>query len=160
MSVDEITELNQYLSFTIGNEVFALEIMKVREVLVYTNITKIPCAPSYMLGVINLRGNIVPVIDIRGKFGMHDDEFLTKQCIIIIEVMLKNRPIIIGALVDTVKEVFELETEQIEPPPKLGTNLNSEFIVGMGKHNDNLIILLDIDKVFSNEEIYMIENTG
>jgi purine-binding chemotaxis protein CheW len=158
MSVSEILELDQYLSFTIGDEIYALDIMKVREVLVYTKITKVPCTPAYMLGVINLRGSIVPVIDISLKFGMMNNEKITRKCIIIIEVIIENEELIIGALVDSVQEVFELEKTQIEPPPKFATTLHSEFITGMGKYDDKLIIILDINKMFSSEELSLLGN--
>jgi len=153
MSESEILELDQYLSFTIGDEIYALDIMKVREVLLYSKITKVPCTPDYMLGVINLRGSIVPVIDVGLKFGMMNNQKITRKCIIIIEVIIEKEELVIGALVDAVQEVFELESSLIEPPPKFATTLHADFITGMGKYDDKLIIILDINKMFSSDEM-------
>lgn len=146
-------ESMQYLTFKLEDEVFALDISQVREVLDFTTVTKVPRTPEFMRGVINLRGSVVPVVDMRLKFGMSRTEQTVNTCIIIVEISLDNERLILGALADSVQEVIELEPGQIEPAPRIGTRLNTEFIKGMGKRDDQFIIILDIDKIFSIDEI-------
>ncbi len=153
MSAPEITESTQYLTFKLLNEVYALDISKVREVLDYTRVTKVPQTPEYMRGVINLRGSVVPVVDMRLRFGMGRTDRTINTCIVIVEVVLAGETTILGALADSVEEVMELTPDQIEPAPKIGTHLNTEVIKGMGKHNDDFVILLDVDKVFSIDDL-------
>jgi purine-binding chemotaxis protein CheW len=153
MSVTSITNTRQYLTFQLGNEVFALDVSNVREILEFTTVTKVPQTPEFMRGVINLRGSVVPVLDMRLKFGMTITERTVNTCIIVVEVSFEEETTIIGALVDSVQEVFELEPDQIEPAPRIGTQLRTEFIKGMGKRDDQFIIILDVDKVFSSEEL-------
>ena len=153
MSVTSITNTRQYLTFQLGNEVFALDVSNVREILEFTTVTKVPQTPEFMRGVINLRGSVVPVLDMRLKFGMTITEKTVNTCIIVVEVSFEEETTIIGALVDSVQEVFELEPDQIEPAPRIGTQLRTEFIKGMGKRDDQFIIILDVDKVFSSEEL-------
>ncbi len=153
MSVAEMTQTTQYLTFKLGDEVFALDITKVREVLDFTTVTKVPRTPEFMRGVINLRGSVVPVVDLRLKFGMSKTENGVNTCIIITEVTVDNDTTILGALSDSVQEVLDLEPGNIAPAPKIGTKLKTEFIKGMGKRDDRFIIILDIDKVFSTDEL-------
>jgi len=157
MSIAGILETTQYLTFKLDNEVFALDISKVREVLDFTTITKVPRTPEFMRGVINLRGSVVPVVDLRLKFGMSSTQKTLNTCIIITEVTVDNETTVLGALADSVQEVLDLNLEQIEPAPKIGTRLRTEFIRGMGKQNDRFIIILDIDKVFSTDEIARVQ---
>ena len=159
MSETGSIEVNQYLTFKLDEEVFGLAIGKVREVLDFTTVTRVPQTPAYMRGVINLRGSVVPVIDLNLKFGMKKTEKTVNTCIIIAEIELDGEVTVLGALADSVQEVVELEPDQIEPAPKIGTNLNTEFIKGMGKRDEIFIILLDIDKVFSYEELAMVQGT-
>lgn len=156
MSTAEITETTQYLTFKLGDEIFALDISKVREVLDFTTITKVPRTPEFMRGVINLRGSVVPVVDIKLKFGMPMTEKTVNTCIIITEVAVDGETTILGALADSVQEVIDLDPDHIEPAPKIGTKLKTEFIKGMGKQGEHFIILLDIDKVFSTEELALV----
>jgi purine-binding chemotaxis protein CheW len=151
------TETMQYLTFKLSDEVFALDITKVREVLDFTAITKVPRTPEFMRGVINLRGSVVPVVDMRLKFRMSKTEQSVNTCIIIVEVAVDQETTILGCLADSVQEVMDLEPDQILPAPKIGTKLNTEFIKGMGKKDDHFIIILDIDKVFSAEEIAIVQ---
>ncbi len=160
MSVTETTEATQYLSFNLEDEVFALDISKVREVLDFTTVTKVPKTPDYMRGIINLRGSVVPVIDMRLKFGMTETEKTVNTCIIIVETTLDGEKISIGALADSVQEVFDLDADQVEPPPKIGTRLNIDFIKGMGKRDGEFVIILNIDEVFSAEEIALVTQAG
>ena len=156
MAVTSITETTQFLTFKLADEVFALDITKVREVLDFTTVTKVPQTPEFMRGVINLRGSVVPVVDLRLKFGMTRTESSVNTCIIITEVTVDGDTTILGALADSVQEVLDLEPGSIAPPPRIGTKLKTEFIKGMGKRDDRFIIILDIDKVFSSDELAMV----
>lgn len=160
MSVTGITETTQYLTFKLDEEIFALDISKVKEVLDFTEITKIPQTPLFMKGVINLRGGVVPVVDMRLKFGMSETAKTVNTCIIIVEVSIEGETTVLGALVDSVQEVLDLEPGQIEPAPRIGTRLRTEFIRGMGKRDNHFIMILDIDKVFSADELAAVENAG
>ena len=153
MAVASITETTQYLTFRLEDELFALDLGKVREVLDFTSITKVPQTPDYMRGVINLRGSVVPVVDLRLKFGMEMAQKTVNTCVIIVEVELLGEKVVMGAMADAVQEVLDLEPDQIEPPPRIGTKMNTDFIRGMGKHNDQFIIILDIDKIFSVDDL-------
>ncbi|MBI5235753.1 MAG: chemotaxis protein CheW [Deltaproteobacteria bacterium] len=156
MAVPAITQTTQYLTFRLEDEVFALDISKVREVLDFTTVTKVPRTPDFMRGVINLRGSVVPVVDMRLKFGMTMTQKTVNTCVIIAEISLDNEKIVLGALADSVQEVLDLEPSQIEPPPRIGVRLKTEFIMGMGKQGDQFIIILDVDKVFSTDELSMV----
>ncbi len=155
-TAEKVTETQQYLTFRLDGEVFALDIGKVREVLDFASLTKVPQTPEFMRGVINLRGSVVPVIDLRLKFGLAATSETVNTCIIITEINLDGETTILGALADSVQEVLELEPEQIEPPPRIGTRLRTEFIRGMGKRGEQFLIILDIDKVFSSEELALV----
>jgi purine-binding chemotaxis protein CheW len=159
MSVAGILETTQYLTFKLDDEVFALDITKVREVLDFTTVTKVPRTPDFMRGVINLRGSVVPVVDLRLKFGMSKTEKTVNTCVIIVEVTVDNETTVLGALADSVQEVMDLEPDHIEPAPKIGTRLNTEFIKGMGKRDTNFIIILDVDKIFSINELALVQAT-
>ncbi|MBT0666118.1 chemotaxis protein CheW [Geobacter pelophilus] len=160
MSIAGITETMQCLTFKLGEEVFAVNVAKVREILDFTTVTKVPQTPDFMRGVINLRGSVVPVVDMRLKFGMSATEKTVNTCIIVMEIVLDGDTSIVGALADSVQEVLELEQEQIEPAPRIGTKLNTEFLVGMGKHNETFIMILNIDKVFTFDEIESMQGGG
>ena len=160
MSVAAITETKQYLTFKLGDEVFGLDVGEVREILDFSTVTRVPQMPEFMLGVINLRGNVVPVIDMRLKFGMSKTEKTVNTCIVVVEMKVEEAATVIGALVDSVQEVFDLEPSQIEAAPKIGTKLRTDFIKGMGKHNEEFIILLDIDRVFSADKLLTVQDTA
>jgi purine-binding chemotaxis protein CheW len=157
---DTIAEINQYLTFTLDDEDFALDIGKVREVLDYTTITKVPRMPEFLRGVINLRGNVVPVIDLRYKLGMGSIKQSVDTCIVIVEIMIDDEMTHMGALADSVKEVIDLDPSQISPPPKLGIKIHNEFIKGMGKQGEKFLIILDIDKVLTADELDVVQRTG
>jgi len=152
MSHNEINETRQYLTFKLGHEVFATDVAKVREVLDFTTITEIPRTPDFMSGVINLRGSVVPVVDMRLCLNMSKTERTTNTCIVVLEVLLDNESVVIGALADSVEEVIDLEPDQISPAPTIGAQIRTEFIKGMGKRDSQFIMILDIDRVFSVEE--------
>jgi len=149
-------EATQYLTFTLAKEVFAVDVARVREILEITNITKVPQVPDFMRGVINLRGCVVPVIDLRLKFGMEETAQTVNTCIIVVEVMMDGENIVLGALADSVQEVIEMEPSQIEAAPHIGTHLKTEFLKGMGKHDNRFVMILDIDKVFSGAELAVV----
>jgi purine-binding chemotaxis protein CheW len=155
MSEDVLKDINQFLTFTLGKEIFALDIGTVREVLELTSITKIPRTPEFMRGVINLRGHAVPVVDMRQKLGMSKSEDTVDTCIIIVEIEFDGEFTVMGALVDSVREVFKMTPDTIEPAPKMGAAINAEYIRGMGRQNEQFIIIIDINKIFSAEELAM-----
>lgn len=151
---EELSSLSSYLSFKLGDEVFAANVSKVLNILEMTNITKVPKAPPYMKGVINLRGTVLPLIDTRIKFGLSPTEFTPNTCILVLDIKIENEGIQIGSLVDSVQEVMEIEPHQILPPPNIGSKFHSEFITGMYKvGEDQFIMILDVDKVFSSDEL-------
>ncbi len=156
MSEKVDTTLTQYLTFVLGDEIFALDIASVREVLELTSITKVPRTPEYMRGVINLRGHAVPVVDMRLKFGMSKVKDTVDTCIIIVEVEMEGENAVMGALVDSVREVFEMYADQIEQPPRMGLSVNTDFLRGMGKQDDDFVMILDINRVFSADELVAI----
>ena len=153
MSVETITEARRYLTFKLDNEVFALDVATVREVLDFTTVTRIPRTPEFMRGVINLRGGVVPVVDLRLAFDMSATEKTVNTCIIVAEVSLEGETTVMGALADSVEEVIDLEPDQIQPPPKIGTSVRTDFIRGMGKRDARFVMILDIDRVFSADQL-------
>ncbi len=155
----ETTEAVQYLTFKLGNEIFATEVAKVREVLDFTAITAIPRTPEFMSGVINLRGSVVPVVDMRLCLNMSRTERTTNTCIVVLEVQLDGEPVVIGALADSVEEVIDLDSSQISPAPQIGMQVRIDFIKGMGKRDAEFIVILDIDRVFSSEDITAMHST-
>ena len=160
MSTTAITETTQYLTYKLADEVFAVDVAKVREILDFTPATKVPGTPEFMRGVINVRGNVVPVVDMRLKFGLTKTEKTVDTCIVVMEITVDEDKTVLGALVDSVQEVFEIEASQIEPPPRMGTRWRTEFIKGIGKRNNELIIILDIDRVFSSSELGILQDAA
>ena len=160
--MDDMNRLSsqQYVTFSLGKELFGVEVTRTREILSLTPVTKVPQTPEYLLGVINLRGQVVPVIDMRLKLGMPAGKETEDTCIIVVEVQIDGEPIVVGALADAVREVLEIHDDQIEPPPRLGTRLKTEFITGMGKIDEQFLILLNIDRVFNTEEIAWMQKAG
>ena len=156
MTDNERKELSQYLTFRLDDELFALNVSQVREVLDMSPITKVPKSPGFMKGVINVRGSVVPVIDLRIKFGLPEKETDLETRIIIMDLVLDDESTVIGALADSVHEVKDLDQSRIEAPPKLGARWRSEFIKGIGKSDDQFIMILDIDRVFSSDELAFI----
>lgn len=153
MSEKNLDQINSYLSFKLGEETFAANVSKVLNILEMTEITKVPRAPEYMKGVINLRGSVLPVVDTRIKFGMPATEYTSNTCILVMEVEVDGEQVQVGGLVDAVQAVLEIEKEDILPPPSIGSKYRSEFISGMAKIDDRFIMLLNMDRVFSSDEI-------
>jgi purine-binding chemotaxis protein CheW len=158
--VNEINEaIEQFVTFSLGDELFGVAVNRAREILSLTPVTKVPQTPGYMLGVINLRGQVVPVIDMRLKLGLPASATTQDTCILVVEVMLDGEAVTVGALADAVREVLDIRADQIEPPPRLGTRLNTAFINGMGKVGEDFLILLDIDRIFSTDELVMLQDS-
>ena len=155
-----LDEAITYLTFTMDGESFATEITQVREVLEYRHVTKVPRTPDYMRGVINLRGSVVPVVDLRFQLGMGPTEHTVDTCIVILEIQIDNHPTLLGALTDSVQEVIEFKAEALEPTPRLGTRVNNEFIQAMGKHNDRFVIILDLIRLFSTDQLVEVLERG
>jgi purine-binding chemotaxis protein CheW len=141
-------EENKFLTFKLADESYGVEILKVREIIGLLNITAVPQMPVYMQGVINLRGKVIPVVDLRLKFGLDEAEHTEETCIIVVDVGRE-----VGIVVDTVSEVLDIAGKNIEPPPSMGGSVDTSFILGMGKVGDAVKILLDIDRVLSTDEL-------
>ncbi len=154
----EESAFNQYLTFTLNEEHYAVPVAKVREVLEYTRITKLPRTSAFMKGIINLRGSGVPVIDLRLKFGMEETPVGKDTAIVVLDVIGADGEIVVGALADAVHEVVEIASDKVEPAPRFGTKLAAEFIQGVGKRDDGFIIILDIDRIFNTEEVALLKN--
>lgn len=143
----------KYLTFRLGEEIYALEILKVQEIIGLMKVTNVPRTPDFIRGVINLRGKVIPVIDLRLKFGSLDLVDTDRTCIIVVQLEAASESIIMGIIVDEVSEVVDIISEQIEEPPTFGDSINTEFILGMGKIEQKVIMLLDIEKVLTQDEI-------
>jgi len=154
----DIIQADQYLTFILDKETYAIEIVKVREVIDYAYVTRVPRMPAYMCGVINLRGSVVPVIDLRLILGMSAVEKTIETCIIIAEVTMEDDMLHVGMLADSVQEVIDVDPNQIDPPPRMGSRLDTGFIKGMGKRDDRFFIILNIDKVLTGDEIAAIQH--
>lgn len=146
-------EQNQYLTFKLSGEEFGIGILKVREIIEYTSPTQVPMVPEYIKGVINLRGNVVPVIDLKAKFNMPGSEATKRSCVVIVEVTMDGEEITMGILIDAVSEVLEISPRDISPAPSFGAKINVDFIQGMARVDREFIILLDIERILSTEEI-------
>ncbi len=154
-------DFSQYLTFSLHNEKYAVSVLNVREVLEVVPITRVPGMPDFMKGVLNLRGSVVPVIDLRKKFGIKEADQTIDTSIIIMEITSKEDEVmLIGAFVDSVQEVINISSDQIEPAPTIGMNLKTDFITGMCQHDNNFLIILNINKVLSTEELVLLPKAG
>jgi purine-binding chemotaxis protein CheW len=143
----------KYLTFRLGDEIYALEILKVQEIIGLMKVTHVPRTPEFIRGVINLRGKVIPVIDLRLKFDSTNLVDTDRTCIIVVQLNAGSESIIMGIIVDEVSEVVDITSDQIEEPPTFGDSVNTEFIMGMGKFEQKVIMLLDIEKVLTKDEI-------
>lgn len=150
-------EDNKFLTFGLGEENYAIPILKVKEIIGMMEITQVPKLPHFIKGVINLRGKIIPVIDLRLKFGLPEREYDDRTSIIVVELKTENTNKISGIVVDTVNEVMDIESCDIEPPPQYGVDVDQAFLTGMGKVKDNVIMLLDTNKILSTGELEELE---
>lgn len=148
----------QVLTFLLDGEVYGADISQIQEVLEYRKVTPVPRTPSYLLGVINLRGRVVPVIDLRRQFNMRLGDITVNTCIVIVDVTIDGEIIPLGILADAVKEVIELAVDQISQPPRIGSKIDTRFISGMGKSNNEFIIILNLPNVIANDDIHEVYN--
>lgn len=148
-----LTDCRQYMTFKLGEEVFAIDVAQVREVLEVCQVTKVPTAPSYMRGVVNVRGQATPVVDMRLRFGLPPRTDTVHTRIIVMELELAGQPTVLGGIADSVHEVIELDASNTVPAPAIAMQWRSEFICGMGKRGEEFIIILDVNSVFAAEEI-------
>ncbi|HBH47245.1 MAG TPA: chemotaxis protein CheW [Bacteroidales bacterium] len=151
MSSAKHNEPASFLSFRIGTELFGASVKNVISILEMTKITKVPKAPEYMKGVLNLRGNVLPVIDARIKFQIDNTAITENTCILVMQIGGKSESLLIGAIVDSVQEVLQINEDDIQPPPSIGANYQNQFIHGMVKSKDEFIMLLNVNKLFSEE---------
>ena len=150
---DVDTQINQYLTFVLGAETFAMGILAIKEIIEYSTLTEVPMMPASVRGVINLRGSVVPVVDLSVRFGRTPAAVTKRTCIVIVEISLNDTRQDVGVVVDAVNEVLEIPAEDIEPPPTFGTRIRTDFIQGMGKVNHRFVILLDVNQVLSLDEL-------
>ena len=160
MNMENTITTQSYLSFRLGEELFAASVEKVLEILEVTKITKVPKSPAYMRGVINLRGSVLPVIDTRQKFDMPSMVNTVNTCIMVLNIQLEADSLMLGALVDAVQEVLEISEDQIKAAPSIGSKYKSEFIEGMVKIDEEFIMILDMDKVFSSSELITVKESS
>lgn len=151
-----VVKAGKYLTFLLGSESYGIDIMKVQEIIGIVTITRVPRTPDFISGVINLRGKVIPVIDLRLKFGMNAMARTGRSCVIVVRIYQNDSPVTTGLIVDTVSEVLDIRTDQIEDSPSFGGNINTDYILGMGKCGDKVVMLLDIDWVLSREEISIV----
>ncbi len=148
----------KYLTFILAKEEYGIPILKVKEIIKLLEITSIPKTPGYIKGVINLRGKIIPIMDLRSKFGIEEKDYNERTCIIVVEISINDNRKLMGLIVDTVSEVANLTGDEIEPPPEYGTQSNQGFLTGVGKVKDRVILLLDIEQILSREESILIKD--
>ena len=153
-------EIQQYLTFMLGGEVFAIGILHIKEIIEYGSLTTVPMMPAFIRGVINLRGAVVPVVDLASRFGGKPGEVTRRSCIIILELEVEEETQVIGVVVDAVNEVLEIAGADIEPPPSFGTRIRADFIAGMGKVQERFVIILNVNKILSVEELALIGQGG
>lgn len=145
--------ISKYLTFRIASEEYGLEILKVVEIIGLMDITRVPRTPGFVRGVINLRGKIIPVVELRTKFGMESTEDTDQTCIIVVQILQGNSQVVMGIIVDQVSEVLDIDSDQIEDTPSFGVTSDTNYILGIGKVEEKVIMLLDIDKVLTTAEV-------
>ncbi|MFP4542024.1 MAG: chemotaxis protein CheW [Opitutales bacterium] len=155
-----ISASSQYITLRLGEETFAIDVKYVREVLEVTQITKVPTAPDYMRGVVNVRGSAIPVVDLRAKFGLAPCEDTVLSRILVLELELEGEATVVGGIADSVHEVIEITPDEIDPPPSIAMRWRSELIAGMGKRGDEFIIILELESVFGSDELALLEGGG
>ncbi|MFO7985842.1 MAG: chemotaxis protein CheW [Desulfatiglandaceae bacterium] len=150
----------KYLTFTLAEEEYGIGILKIKEIIGMMPITTVPQTPEFVKGVINLRGKVIPVVDLRLRFGMGEIEYNERTCIIVVEIQGESEIVLIGIVVDSVSEVLNIKADEIEDTPTFGTKLNTQYILGMAKMEGSVKILLDIDRVLRSEEIAALEQAA
>ncbi len=159
-SAAEHEQQHQYLTFMLNNEVFAIGILRIKEIIEYGNLTEVPRMPSFIRGVINLRGAVVPVIDLGSRFGKQASAISRRTCIVIIEIEHDGAQQVVGVMVDAVNEVLDISPAEIEPAPSFGAKIRADFIRGMGKVDGKFVIILNVDHVLSLDEMSSLAGTG
>lgn len=154
------SEQGQYLTFMLGKEVFAIGILSIKEILEYGQVTAVPMMPDFIRGVINLRGAVVPAVDLAARFGGRPTEITKRTCIVIVEVTSEDRQVELGIVVDAVSAVLEISDTEIEGAPSFGAKIRTDFIKGMGKVDGKFVIILDVDKVLSVEDMTMVSRAS
>lgn len=162
MNSKETDKTNQYLTFTMSEENYAIPVTHIREVLLVPKLTRIPRMPDFMRGVVNLRGSVVPILDLKLKFGMGKTEVSAETAIVVVEIPFGDSDgttnlLHLGIFTDSVKKVITIQKEEIEPPPKIGTRISNSFIMGMGHVDDDFIVILDIREILTDEDLELVE---
>jgi purine-binding chemotaxis protein CheW len=150
----------KFLTFLMANEKYGLEILKVREIMGMMDVTSVPTTPAFVRGVINLRGKVIPVVDLRLKFGLEAKEDTQRTCIIVVHLTHTAQEMTMGIIVDEVSDVLDIDQNQIEPPPSFGANIRTDFILGMGKVDQKVMTMLDIDRVLTEQEVALVESSA
>jgi purine-binding chemotaxis protein CheW len=153
-------EPSQYLTFSMADEECAVPVLRVREIIEYDTVTRVPSTPPWIRGVINLRGGVVPVVDLATKFGLPEHPVTNRTCIVIVEIGVDGQPVLAGILADAVSQVVELGSTDIEAAPSFGTGIRVDYLLGMAKSGKKFALLLDIDRVFSTDELVTTQTVG
>lgn len=159
MNAEEVTKTNSYLSFNMNEEVYAVNVSSVLSILELPRITKIPQAPDYIKGMINLRGEVLSVVDFHVKLSMAATEITSNTCILVIEINVNDETLKCGIMVDSVNEVYEIEADKILPPPSMGNSFRSDFIEGIYRNGESLIMLVNIENVFKYQDLSTIKDS-
>lgn len=155
-----LAKTNKHLTFRLGDEEYGLDILKVQEIIGIMPITRVPRTPQFVRGVINLRGKVIPVVDLRAKFGMGAVDDTDRTCIVVVQVSGKSGYTVMGTVVDEVSEVIDIVEDQIEATPEFGADIDTDFVLGIGKVNDRVVMVLDIDRVLSASEISAVKRVA
>jgi purine-binding chemotaxis protein CheW len=155
-----ISDTRQYMTFKLGDELFAIDVAQVREVLEVTQITRVPTAPEYMRGVVNVRGQSTPAVDLRLRFGLPPGADTVHTRIIVMELSIDGESTVLGGIADSVHEVIELDPGSIDPPPRIAMRWRTDFIRGMGKRGDDFIIILDVNAIFSSADLALVQDVA
>ncbi len=153
-----LTEISHYMTFKLGNELFAINVAQVREVLEVSTITRVPSAPDYMRGVVNVRGKAIPVVDLRLRFGLPPTADTLSTRVIVMELQLDGETTVLGGIADSVHEVIELDPSTVNPPPRIAMRWRTEFIQGMSQRGDDFVIILDVNAVFATDQLALVDN--
>jgi purine-binding chemotaxis protein CheW len=153
MTAENAVDVTQYLTFFVGGEEYAVGVLRVKEIIEYQPLTRVPSTPPWIRGVINLRGAVVPVVDLAAKFGLPEAAVTKRTCLVIVELALEGKRAVMGIVVDTVSQVMDLSAEDVEPAPPFGTQVRVDYLLGMAKVDKKFVLLLDIDRVLSAREV-------
>ena len=148
-----VSRTHQFLTFRLGAEVYAIDVASTREVIDFANITPLPKTPEWIRGVVNLRGNVIPVLDLKLRLGIGVTERTKNTCILILELLLEGEPLVLGIVADAVQEVLEIDAAQIAPPPRPTAKASTAYIRGMGRRAEGMLIILDVDRVFGSSQV-------